>query len=213
MLHRRIFVGLVVSGLIAGSVAFAQQAKAPAKAPAKATAPAAKAGPAPAGPVLVFTFVRGLGSSKTNLGTVEIELFPADAPKSVAHIQDLIKARFYNGLRVHWSTGSLIQFGDPASKDMTKKDMWGTGGSGRPVGVAEGPLAKHKFDRGIVGLAYRQEYDAKTADSQIFVIKGSNSAANGKYAVLGKVTDGMAIVDKLEVGDRIETAVCKTNCG
>lgn len=209
MFQPRIIVGLGLAGLIAaGSVASAQQAKqAPAKTPAKTAAPAAA--PAPAGKVIAFTFVRGIGSSKQNLGVIEIETYPGDAPKSVEHILELVTRKFYNGLRIHWSTPSLVQFGDPASKDMTKKDMWGTGGSGKPVGVAEGPMAKHKFDRGIVGLAYRQTYDAKTADSQLFIIKGSNSEANGKYAVIGKVTTGLAIVDKLEVGDRIENAVIK----
>jgi peptidyl-prolyl cis-trans isomerase B (cyclophilin B) len=209
MFQTRTIVGLAVAGLIAGSAAlYAQAAKqAPAKAPAKA-APA-KASAAPAGPVLSFTFARGLGSNKQNLGVIEIEMFPDEAPKSVEHVLNLVKNKFYSGLRVHWSTPSLVQFGDPLSKDMTKKDMWGTGGSGKPVGVAEANLAKHKFDRGVVGLAYRQEYDAKTADSMIFIIKGSNSAANGKYAVLGKVTTGLATLDKLEVGDRIETVVLK----
>lgn len=209
MSQHRILIGLALAGsLIVGSIALAQQAKqAPAKAPAKGAAPSASA--APAGPVLAFTFVRGLGARKENLGVIEIEMYPADAPKSVEHVVNLVKNKFYAGLRVHWATPSLLQFGDPNSKDMTKKDMWGTGGSGKPVGVAEAGLAKHKFDRGIVGLAYRQEYDAKTADSQMFIIKGSNSAANGRYAVLGKVTTGLAIIDKLEVGDRIESAVVK----
>ena len=208
MFQPRIFVGLALAGLIgAGSLASAQQAKAPAKAPAKAATPAAA--PAPAGKVIALTFVRGIGSSKQNLGVIEIETYPGDSPKSVDHVLQLVTSKFYNGHRIHWSTPSLVQFGDPASKDMTKKDMWGTGGSGKPVGVAEGPMAKHKFDRGIVGLAYRQEYDAKTADSQMFIIKGSNSAANGKYAVIGKVITGLAVIDKLEVGDRIESAVVK----
>src|SRR5581483_10194870 len=100
---------------------------------------------------------------------------------------------------------------DPLSRDMTKKDQWGTGGSGKPVGVAEAGMAKHKFERGIVGLAYRNGYDAKTADSQLVVIKGSNSAMNGKYAVIGKIADdkSLKIVDKLEVGDRIESSSVK----
>lgn len=209
MLQSRHFVGVALAGLIAAGTALSgQQKSAPAK-PAPAKSAPAKATAAPAGPVLVFNFVRGLGSSKQTLGTIEIETYPADAPKSVEHIIGLVKNRFYNGLRVHWSTPSLIQFGDPASKDMSKRDMWGTGGSGKVVGVAEASLAKHKFERGVVGLAYRQEYDPKTADSQLFVIKGANSAANGKYAVVGKVTEGLAVVDKLEVGDRIETAVVK----
>jgi len=204
MLPSRLIVGVAVLGLVAGTVVSGRQAK---SAPAKGPAP--KAAAAPTGPVMAVNFVRGLGSSKKVVGTVEIEMYPAEAPKSVEHVLGLVKARFYNGLRVHWATGSLVQFGDPASKDLTKKDMWGTGGSGKPVGVAEANLAKHKFERGVVGLAYRQDYDPKTADSQIFIIKGANTAANGKYAVIGHVINGMDVVDKLEVTDRIESATTK----
>jgi len=207
MLPSRFVLGVAIVGLVCGTVASGQQAKpAPAKpAPAK-SAPAAK-GAAPTGPVIVVNFARGIGSGKQMLGAVEIELFPAEAPKSVEHIIKLVQNKFYNGIRVHWSTPALIQFGDPASRDLTKKDMWGTGGSGTPVGVAEADLAKHKLERGIVGLAYRQNYDPKTADSQLFVIKG---AIMGKYAVVGHVLgDGLKVVDKLEVADRIDSATMK----
>jgi cyclophilin family peptidyl-prolyl cis-trans isomerase len=208
MVPSRLVIGVAVVCLVAGSVVAGQQKSAPAK-PAPAKAPAAKAAAEPAGPVLVFNFVRGIGSNKKVIGTVEIETYPSEAPKSVEHVVGLVKARFYNGLRVHWATPSLTQFGDPSSKDLTKKDVWGTGGSGKPVGVAEAKLAKHKFERGIVGLAYRTDYDPKTADSQVFIIKGANTAANGKYAVIGHVSAGMDVVDKLEVADRIETATVK----
>jgi cyclophilin family peptidyl-prolyl cis-trans isomerase len=204
MLPSRLIVGVAMIGLVAGTVVSGRQTK---SAPAKGAAP--KAAAEPTGPVIVFNFVRGLGATKKVLGTVEIEMYTAEAPKSVEHVLGLVKSHFYNGLRVHWATGSLIQFGDPASKDLTKKDMWGTGGSGKPVGVAEASMAKHKFERGVVGLAYRQDYDPKTADSQVFVIKGANTAANGKYAVIGHVITGMDVVDKLEVADRIETASAK----
>ena len=90
----------------------------------------------------------------------------------------------------------MLQFGDPLTKDMTKKDMWGTGGSGKPVGEDETKMAKHKFVRGTVGLGYRQDFSPKTADSYIVIIKGANSAMDGKYAVLGKVSDGMAVADR-----------------
>jgi cyclophilin family peptidyl-prolyl cis-trans isomerase len=208
-MFRRFIVGVAAVSLIAGAAVLAQGKK---NAPVKKNSEP-KAAAAPAGPVLVFNFVRGLGSSKQVLGPVEIETFPAEAPKSVAHVADLVKSHFYNGIRVHFvsPTGALIQFGDPTSKDMTKKDQWGTGGSDKPVGVAEASMAKHKFERGIVGLAYRNGYDPKTADSQLVVIKGSNSAMNGKYAVIGKVLDdkSLKVVDKLEVGDRIESSSVK----
>jgi cyclophilin family peptidyl-prolyl cis-trans isomerase len=211
MLPSRFLAAVAITGLVAGAVVSGRQAKsAPEKgkaAPEKAAA--AKAGAAPAGPVVVFNFVRGLGSSKKIIGPVEIELYPADAPKAVEHIQELVKNKFYNGLRVHWATAALIQFGDPFSKDLTKKDMWGTGGSGKAIGVDEAKLAKHKFVRGVVGLAYRNGYDPKTADSQLFVIKGANAAADGKYSVVGHVVAGQDVIDKLEVADRIETATMK----
>ena len=106
--------------------------------------------------MLVFEFAKG---------NVEIELSPSEAPKSVEHVLDLVRGNFYRGQRIWWSTPALIQFGDPLTKDMTKSDMWGTGGSGRPVGEDETKMAKHKFVRGVVGLGYRQDFSPKTADS------------------------------------------------
>jgi peptidyl-prolyl cis-trans isomerase B (cyclophilin B) len=188
-----------VAALVTGTALVAQQPKAPAKtsaAPAK-SAPA-KAPAAGAGPVLVFETVKG---------NFEIETYTDDCPKSAEHIIGLVRSGFYRGLRMHWVTNGTVQFGDPFTKDMTKKDMWGTGGSGKPVGVAE--TSKRKFERGIVGLAYRTDYNPRTADSQIFVAKGPNALINGKYAVIGHVTDGMAIVDKLEVPDVIKNAYVK----
>lgn len=193
MLRPRFVVSLALAGLIAGGVLYARQSKsAPAKAPAKAAA--AKAAAEPAGPVIVI---------ETAKGNIEIETSPAEGPKSVAHILSLVRQNFYRGQRIWWSTPALVQFGDPLTRDMTKKDMWGTGGSGKIVDVDESGLAKHKFVRGTVGLGYRQGYNAKTADSYLIIIKGSNSAMDSKYAVIGRVTDGLAAVDKLAVDDRI----------
>ena len=109
-------------------------------------------------PILVFTMVKGV---------FEIEMFPADAPKSVARIVDLAKHGFYRGQRFHWVQPSVAQVGDVQSRDMTKRDVWGLGGSGpmfrkAPIGVAE--ISKRSFDRGIVGLAYNSNQTADEAD-------------------------------------------------
>ena len=189
MLQHRFLIGLAIAGLVAGTAGSAQQAKSAAS-PAKA--------PASASPVLVFEFVKG---------TVEIETYPTDSPKSVAHVIDLVRTGFYRGLRVHWAKPGVVQFGDPLTKDMTKRDLWGSGGSGHPVGLAE--TSARKFERGMVGLGYRQEYSPKTADSQIFILTSPNPALNGKYAMLGHVSDGMAVVDKLDVPDVIRNAYIK----
>src|ERR1041385_3137928 len=59
---------------------------------------------AAANPVLVFDTVKG---------SFEMELFRADAPKSVAHILELMQKNFYRAQRIHRVTESLVQFGDP----------------------------------------------------------------------------------------------------
>lgn len=155
-------------------------------------------GTKPAAPIVVI---------ETAKGVIEIETFPDEAPKSVAHFVDLAKRGFYRGQRFQWVVPGLVQAGDPLTRDLTKQKEWGTGGSGprlsnKPIGVAE--LSKRKFDRGIVGLAYRPTFRPETADSMFFILTGPNPVAQGKYAVLGKVIKGMEVVDKLKVLDVIK---------
>lgn len=157
----------------------------------------------PAAPVLVLTTAKGV---------IEIEMFAAEAPKSVARILDLAKRSFYRGQRFHWVQPGVIQVGDLQSRNMTKREDWGRGGSGpmnkiMPIGVAE--IGKRPFDRGIVGYAYRDGQKPTDADSQIFILKFAIPALNGKYAALGRVTKGMAVVDKIEVEDMIKDVAVK----
>ena len=169
----------------------------PAAPPAKPPVPAA-AKPAPAkkspgaGPVLVV---------ETAKGTIEIETYPAEAPKTVAQIVALARRNFYNGLRVHRVVkGFVVQFGDPLSRDMTKKDRWGTGGSGRAIGVAEINKA-HTHKLGAVAMAHSG--DPKLADSQMYITLAPVPRLDSGYAVFGQVISGMDVVQKLEVNDVI----------
>ncbi|HUE85005.1 MAG TPA: peptidylprolyl isomerase [Vicinamibacterales bacterium] len=154
--------------------------------------------PPPAGPVLVF---------ETEKGTFEIGTYPSLAPKTVAHIVGLVQKRFYNGLRVHRvARNFVVQIGDPQTRDMTKKDVWGTGGSGRPIGVAEfSKVLKHGI--GMVSMAHAG--DAARADSQFFIVIGPASHLDGKHQIWGRVTSGMDVVNKLAVPDRIIRATVK----
>jgi cyclophilin family peptidyl-prolyl cis-trans isomerase len=163
----------------------------------------APAGKTPPGPVLVIDTVKGV---------IEVELNPADAPKSVARIVELAKNGFYRGQRFHWVQPGVVQFGDPLSRDLTKRNEWGTGGSGvrngnRPIGVAE--LSKKPFGRGVVGVAYRVGSKPENADSQMFILTAANPAMVGKYAQIGKVTKGLAVADKLEVQDVIKNVTVR----
>ena len=144
----------------------------------------------------------------TAKGVVEMELLPAEAPKSVAHILALVGRNFYRGLRVHWAQPGVIQFGDPQTRDMTKLFSWGSSGSGRPVNVAES--SRRPFLRGAVGLAYRKDQPPTAADSHIFILRVANPDLNGKYAMLGRVTRGLDVVDKLGERDLIRGLVVKT---
>jgi peptidyl-prolyl cis-trans isomerase B (cyclophilin B) len=155
--------------------------------------------PAPApGPVLVFETVKG---------TFEIETYPSLAPKTVAHVVALVNKRFYNGLRVHRLVPNfVVQYGDPQTRDMTKRESWGDGGSGTPVGVAE--ISKVlKQTIGMVSLAHAG--DATTVDSQMFIVIGPASHIDGKYPIFGKVTTGLDVVKKLAADDRIIRATVK----
>ena len=158
----------------------------------------AKPAPGPAAPIVVI---------ETAKGVIEIETFPNEAPKSVARFLELVKRGFYRGQRFHWVATGVIQAGDPLSRDLTKAREWGTGGSGprngnKPIGVAE--PSKRKFERGIVGYAYRPGWKPETADSMFFILTGPNPNLNGKYAVLGRVTKGMQVADKIEIQDVIK---------
>jgi peptidyl-prolyl cis-trans isomerase B (cyclophilin B) len=156
-------------------------------------------------PVVVF---------ETSKGNFEMELYAAEAPMSVEHILTLVRRNFYNGQRVHrFVEGFVVQFGDPQSRDVTKKSRWGSGGSDRAIGVAE-ISPKHPHKLGAVGLAHSG--DPNGADSQIyFCLNGParyeppNASLNGNYAVIGQVTSGMAVVQQLRVLDVIKRASVK----
>jgi cyclophilin family peptidyl-prolyl cis-trans isomerase len=159
---------------------------------------AQKPGAAPAGPVIVLD---------TQKGVIEIELFESEAPKSVAHILALVRSDFYRGQRFHWSQPGIIQVGDPTSRDMSRMDSWGNGGSNRSVGVAE--IYKKKFEKGIVGLAYRDGQKPTAATSQIFILRAPNPKLDGKYCAIGRVIAGMNVVEKIEKPDMLKRAYVK----
>jgi cyclophilin family peptidyl-prolyl cis-trans isomerase len=133
-------------------------------------------------------------------GAIKVRLFPADAPKSVDQILGLIKRNFYRNQRIHRVEASLVQFGDPTSRDMSQRDWWGRRGSGRIIGVAE--FNKRTHVRGAVSLAHTG--DARLADSQLFIMKAAGPSLDKQHVVIGQVTAGMAVVDALRVTDTIK---------
>jgi cyclophilin family peptidyl-prolyl cis-trans isomerase len=160
------------------------------------TTPQRRAAPAPAalpaGPVVTF---------ETAKGTFVIQFFQADAPKSVEHLVALVKRNFYRGQRIHRVETSLVQFGDPTSRDVSRRDWWGRAGSGDPIGVAE--FSRRKHVRGTVALA--NTGNPKSADSQIYICKAAMPSLDGKYVIVGQVIKGMEVVDRLQIADVLKT--------
>jgi cyclophilin family peptidyl-prolyl cis-trans isomerase len=141
---------------------------------------------------------------ETSKGTFELETYPIDAPKTVAHIVDLVTRGFYDGQRVHRALpGFLVQWGDPRSRDTAREADWGRGadaGSGNAIGASE-ITRKRRHTRGAVAMAH-QGNPAK-ADSQLYVTLADRPELNGKYTVFGHVIAGDEVLPRLERGDLI----------
>jgi len=154
-------------------------------------------GAAAANPVLVL---------ETSRGTIQIELLRQEAPKTVDYIIGLVKKNFYRGLRFHRVVGSLVQIGDPNSRNVTRRNLWGQTGATPTVGVLEtSKRASHL--RGAVGLAHAGT--AKNASSQFYIMKAASPGLDGDFTVFGRVTSGMAVVDALKFEDVLKQATIK----
>ncbi|RCS24251.1 peptidylprolyl isomerase [Phyllobacterium salinisoli] len=134
-------------------------------------------------------------------GDVVIALRPDLAPKHVAQIKTLVREGAYDHVAFHRvipgfmaQTGD-VQFGN--SKKGFNAARVGTGGSNKPNLPAE--FSKEPFVRGTVGMARSASPDS--ANSQFFIMFGDGSFLNGQYTVVGQVTSGMDVVDKIKKGD------------
>lgn len=147
---------------------------------------------------------------ETDKGTIVIQTWPDKAPRTVAHIVDLVKKNFYNAQRVHRVVkGQLVQWGDKMSRDMTYREWWGRspgGSSGQPIGVAE--FAKGlKHRAGSVSMAHSG--NPALADSQIFICLAPMPSLDGKHVIFGEVTQGLDVAKKLVVTDRFKLVTVK----
>jgi peptidyl-prolyl cis-trans isomerase B (cyclophilin B) len=123
---------------------------------------------------------------QTSEGTIGLELFDEDAPKTVANFKKLAGDGFYDGLIFHRVIKDfMIQGGCPQGT--------GTGGPGYTF---EDEFNDHKIVRGALAMA---NAGPNTNGSQFFLV--TTEAApwlDGKHTVFGRVTEGMDVVDKLE---------------
>ena len=133
----------------------------------------------------------------TTRGRIVIALEPDLAPWSVAAIVDLTRRHFYDGLSFHRVVpGFVIQGGDPTGT--------GAGGPGYTLPAEPGSrLDGATFATGAVGIA---DAGKDTGGSQWFVMQARAPHLEGRYTRIGHVVSGQAVVDGIEVGDRITAA-------
>ena len=138
-------------------------------------------------------------SPDTDRGVIVIEFYPAVAPKTVANFETLAKKGFYNGLTFHRVVpGFVVQGGDP------KGD--GSGGPGYDVPAEISPGRKASARLGRDGAPGRRGQSRIASPAAASSISASNRqpGLDGQYTVFGGVIEGMAVVDKIQVGDHMK---------
>ena len=138
-------------------------------------------------------------------GTITIDLFEETAPQHVDRIMELATSGAYENVIFHRVIdGFMAQTGDVEfGKAGGNTAMAGRGGSSLPDLPAE--FSDIPFDRGIVGMARAR--NPNSANSQFFIMFADGHFLNSQYTVVGKVTEGMDIVDQIKRGEGSNGAV------
>jgi peptidyl-prolyl cis-trans isomerase B (cyclophilin B) len=124
----------------------------------------------------------------TSMGDFDITLDSKQAPKTGGSFKSLADKGFYDKLTFHRVVpGFVIQGGDPN----------GDGSGGPDYSVEETPPQDLKYTKGVVAMAKTQDEPAGTSGSQFFVVTANDAQLPPDYALLGKVTSGQDVVDKI----------------
>ena len=127
----------------------------------------------------------------TDKGDIQIELFAAQAPKTVNNFVFLAREGFYDGTTFHRVIdGFMAQGGDPTGT--------GTGGPGYRFADEQSALALKHEGEGTLSMA---NAGRDTNGSQFFITYGPTPHLNGKHAVFGRVVGGMNVAKAIRERD------------
>ena len=166
---------------------------------------------------------------------ITLDIDGANAPITAGNFVDLVDKKVYDGLVFHRVIRQpqpfVVQGGDPQGRDPNVPiERLGTGGYVDPTTSRERSIPleiktsggkmiygktfdmanissekpKLRHTRGVLSMARSEDPDS--ASSQFYVTLTDLSSLDGKYAVFGTVTQGMDVVDKIQQGDRIDSA-------
>ena len=139
----------------------------------------------------------------TAKGSLTIELYEKETPKTVENFVKLAKEGFYDGLHFHRVLPNfVIQGGCPHSKDMSNPRI-GTGGPGYNIDC-ETQAEKQYHDRGVLSMAHAGK---NTGGSQFFICHSREGTQHldGGHTCFAKVIDGDELIDQIAQGDEIQT--------
>ena len=126
----------------------------------------------------------------TTHGTIALELFDEDAPKTVENFRRLAGDGFYDGIVFHRVIeGFMAQTGCPQ----------GTGTGGSKLGNLAAEFNAEPHVRGVCSMARAQS--PNSANSQFFICFDDATFLDRQYTVWGRVTEGMENVDKINRGE------------
>ncbi len=140
---------------------------------------------------------------ETSKGTIHLQLFEKEAPKTVANFTELVKKGFYDGTAFHRVIPNfMIQGGDPLSKTLPAGNpRIGTGGPGYqiPCETAGNP---QKHTPGTLSMAHAGK---NTGGSQFFITHKATPHLDGVHTVFGRVVaaDDQKVVNAIAGGDKI----------
>jgi cyclophilin family peptidyl-prolyl cis-trans isomerase len=124
----------------------------------------------------------------TNCGTFEITLDAARQPRTTGSFATLARSGFYDGLAFYRiARGFVIQGGDPTGQ--------GAGGPGYTI--TETPPRDARYTHGVVAMAKTATEQDGTSGSQFFIVTGEDAQLPPQYALLGRVTAGLDVVDAI----------------
>ena len=137
---------------------------------------------------------------QTTKGTIRIKLYNK-TPIHLKNFEKLVKENFYDSLLFHRViNGFMIQTGDPYTKDSSKVDMYGQGGTEYTLPAEFIPEYTHK--KGAIAAARRGDRanpKKSSSGSQFYIVQNEENCMHldGQYTVFGETIEGFDVIDKI----------------
>ena len=134
---------------------------------------------------------KAVATIETGKGAIKLTFFADESPLTVLNFVRLAEKGFYDGLNFHRVVPNfVIQGGDP------RGDGWGS-----PGYSIRSEFNRLSYQRGMVGMA---SAGPDTEGCQFFITHSEQPHLDGRYTLFARVTDGMDVVDAIQLGDKIE---------